>query len=156
MSIKGARPNTSQIAPHLLVRDGEAALAFYRRVFDAVELYRSPMPAGLGLHAELRIAESTVMISTENLMHQPDLCARSPETLGGASCILELYVPDVDAVYERAIAAGATQTLPPHDAFFGDRYGQFRDPFGHVWGISTVKDELTPEQIAERMASMGG
>jgi PhnB protein len=156
VSIQGARPNSRQISPHLLVRDGEAAIDFYRRVLGAVELYRSPMPAGAGLHAELRVGESTVLITTENLMHQPDLMVRSPATLGGSSTIMELYVDDADAVYQRAIEAGATETLPPHDAFFGDRYGQFRDPFGHVWAVATVQEELTPEQIAERIAGMGG
>ena len=155
MSIKGARPNSRQIAPHLVVRDGEGAVEFYRRVLGAEELYRSPMPAGVGLHAQLRIGESIVLISTEGLQHQPDLCVQAPETLGGSSTILELYVDDVDAAYERAIDAGATPTLPPHDAFFGDRYSQFRDPFGHVWGVATVKEELTPDDIAERMGSMG-
>jgi len=156
VSIKGARPNSHQLCVHLLVRDGEAAIEFYRRVLGAVELYRSPMPAGAGLHAQLGIGDSTLMISTENLMQQPDLRVPAPETLGASSTILELYVDDVDSVYQRAIDNGATATLQPHDAFFGDRYGQFRDPSGHIWAIATVKEELTPEQIAERMASAHG
>lgn len=155
MSIKGGRPNNRQISPHLLVRDGEAAIDFYRRVFGAAVLYRSPMPTGVGIHAQLRIADSTVMISTENLMHEPDLCVRAPETLGGSSTILELYVDDVDQLYQRAVDAGATPTYSPTD-IFGDRYGQFVDPFGHVWGISTAREELTPEQIAEYITSLGG
>jgi PhnB protein len=113
------------------------------------------MPSGVGLHAQLRIGESTILISTESLMHQPDLRVKSPETLGGSSTILEMYVDDVDSVYQRAIDAGSVATLPPTDQFFGDRYGQFRDPFGHVWGIATVKEELTPELIAARIAAMG-
>jgi PhnB protein len=152
MSIRGGRPNDDRISPHLLVRDGEAAIAFYRQAFGAVDLYRSPMPGGAGLHAQLRIGGSTVMISTESLTHVPDLGVRAPQTLGAATAILELYVDDVDAVYRRAIAAGATATLPPHEQF-GDRYGQLRDPFGHVWGLATVKEELTPEQIAEQVAT---
>src|SRR3954453_13097811 len=124
MAIKGARPNNRQISPHLLVRDGEAAIDFYRRAFGAEELYRSPMPAGIGLHAQLRVGDSVVLISTESLMHAPELCARAPETLGASSTILEIYVDDVDAAYQRAVDAGATPTLPPADTFFGDRYGQ--------------------------------
>jgi uncharacterized glyoxalase superfamily protein PhnB len=154
VSIKGGRPNNSQIAPHLIVRAGERAINFYRTVFGAEELYRSPMPEGIGLHAQLRIGDSTVLISTEGIMHQPDLGVRAPETLGGSATILELYVPDVDAVLDRATRAGATVTLPPSDQFFGDRYSQFRDPFGHVWGIATAREELTADQVAERMASM--
>jgi len=134
MTIRGGRPNNNQIAPHLLVRDGEAAIEFYRRAFGAVELYRSPMPGGAGVHAQLRIGGSTVLISTENPMHQPDLGVRSPETLGGSPTILELYVDDVDAVYARAIEAGATATLPLSSEFFGDRYGQLRDPYGMFGG----------------------
>jgi PhnB protein len=153
MSITGARPDNRQISPHLLVTDGEAALDFYRRALGAVELYRSPMPSGAGVHAQLRIGDSTVMISSEHLVHSADLRVGSPATLGGSTTILELYVDDVDAAYQRAIDAGAIATLPVSDAFFGDRYGQFRDPFGHVWGLSSVQEELTPEQIAERMAT---
>jgi PhnB protein len=156
VAIQGARPNNRQISPHLLVRDGEAAIDFYQRAFGAEELYRAPMPAGVGLHAQLRIGDSVILISTESLMPQPDLCARAPESLGASSTILELYVEDIDAAYQRAIDAGATQTLPPSDTFFGDRYGQLRDPSGHIWSLATVKEELTPGQIAERMAAMGG
>jgi PhnB protein len=155
MSIRGARPNSGQIAPHLIVRDAEAAIDFYRRAFGAEELYRSPMPSGIGVHAQLRIGDSVVMVSSENLIHDPDLCSRAPETLGGSSSILELYVDDVDAAYKRAIDSGASPTIPLADTFFGDRYGQLRDPSGHVWALATVKEELTPEQIAERMGNMG-
>ena len=156
MAILGARPNDRQIAPHLIVRDGEAAIAFYRQAFGAVELYRSPMPAGAGIHAQLRIGSSTVLISTESLLHEPDLRVRAPETLGGSSTILELYVDDVDATYQRALDAGATPTLPPADQFFGDRYGQIRDPFGHIWALATVKETLTPEEIQRRIAALDG
>jgi PhnB protein len=156
MSIRGGRPNTNQISAHLLVRDGDAAIGFYRRAFGAEELYRAAMPGGAGVHAQLRIGGSTVLVTSENPTHEPDLGVRSPETLGGATTILELYVDDVDDAYRRAIEAGATETFAPHDTFFGDRYGQLRDPFGHVWALATVKEEVTPEQIAQRMAGLGG
>jgi PhnB protein len=153
VSIKGGRPSNNQIAPHLIVSDGEAVIAFYQTVFDAQELYRAPMPAGVGLHAQLRIGESTVLISSGAAAHQLELGVRPPDALGGCCTILEIYVPDVDAVIEKASRAGATVTLPPSDQFFGDRYGQFRDPSGHIWGVATVKAELTPDEIAQRMAS---
>jgi len=156
MSITGARPNDRRISPHLIVRDGDAAIAFYGRAFGATVLYRSPMPAGVGIHAQLRIGESTVLISTESLMHEPELHVRAPESLGGSATILELYVDDVDAAFQRAVAAGATPTLLPTDQFFGDRYGQLRDPFGHVWALATAQQELTPEEIAARMAVLRG
>jgi uncharacterized glyoxalase superfamily protein PhnB len=156
MSIQGARPNDRRISPHLIVRDGEGAIDFYQRAFGATVLYRSPMPAGAGIHAQLRIGDSTVLISTENLTHDPDLRVRAPETLGGSSTVLELYVDDVDAAYQRAVEAGATPTMPPMDTFFGDRYGQLRDPSGHVWALAMVKEELTPAQIQERMAALSG
>ncbi|HEY7530776.1 MAG TPA: VOC family protein [Gemmatimonadota bacterium] len=153
MAIQGARPHDRRITPHLFVRDAAAAIEFYRRAFGARELYRSPMPGGAGLHAQLRIADSTVMVSDESPDH-PELGLASPETRGGASVALELYVPDVDTAYRRAVDAGATATCPPFDAFFGDRYGQLRDPWGHVWALAQRQETLTPEQVAERMQGM--
>src|SRR5215204_6923492 len=143
MSIKGARPNEARIAPHLLVSDGERALQFYAAAFGATVLFRSPMPGGNGIHAQIRIAESTVLITTVGFASDgahPGI--GSPETLGGSSTILELYVDNVDTVYQRAIDAGATAVMPLMDTFFGDRYGQLRDPFGHVWGLASVREEL--------------
>jgi PhnB protein len=150
MAIASGRPNTRQIAPHLIVRDGAAAVAFYGQAFGARELYRSAMPDGQGIHAQLRVFDSVVFVSDESMRH-PDLAVHAPPTLGGAATILELYVDDVDAVSDRAVSAGATATLPPADTFFGDRDGWVTDPFGHIWGLASVREVLTPEQIAERM-----
>jgi PhnB protein len=145
MAIRGARPTTSQIAPHLIVRDGQRALAFYKQAFGATELYRSEMPSGLGLHAQLQIAESVVLISTENLQQHPEGRVRAPEALAGTCVLLELYVDDVDAWFERAVAAGGTPTIQPADTFFGDPYSWVTDPFGHIWSLATVKEVLTAE-----------
>lgn len=150
MAIAGARPDIRQIAPHLLVHDGARAVEFYRQAFGAQELYRSAMPDGQGIHAQLRIHDSVVLVSDESMRH-PELAVRAPRTLGGAGTILELYVDDVDAAFARAVAAGASPTLQPMDTFFGDRYSWVTDPFGHVWGLATVHEVLTPEQIGERM-----
>ena len=155
MAIKGARPDTRQIAPHLLVRDGGRAVAFYKQAFGAQELYRSEMPGGMGLHAQLRIADSVVLVSDENPQYRPEVRVRAPETLGGAGVLLELYVDDVDVWYDRAVRAGATPTMPPADTFFGDRYGWVTDPFGHVWSLATVKEVLTPDEIDDRMRKLG-
>ena len=124
MSIKGARPNEARIALHLLVSDGERALQFYAAAFGATVLFRSPMPGRNGVHAQIRIAESTVLITTVGPASDgahPGI--GSPEMLGGSSTILELYVENVDTVYQRAVDAGATAVMPLMDTFFGDRYG---------------------------------
>jgi PhnB protein len=151
MAILGGRPNTRQIVPHLIVGDGAKAVEFYKHAFGADELYRSEMPGGVGLHAQLRIAESVVLVSDENLQQHPEARIRSPQTSGGTGVLLELYVDDVDAWYDRTVQAGATATMPPMDTFFGDRYGWVTDPCGHVWSLASVQEVLSPEQIAERM-----
>ena len=151
MANAGARPDERRITPHLIVRGSAEAVEFYQRAFGAVVLYRSPMPDGKGVHAQLRICDSVLMITEESTAH-PQMTMRSPRTFGGSTTILELYVDDVDAAYERLVAAGARPILPPTDTFFGDRYGQAEDPFGHVWALATVREVLTPEEVAARMA----
>jgi PhnB protein len=151
MAIKGARLTTRQIAPHLIVEDGPKALQFYKDAFGAEVLYLSEMPHAPGLHAQLKIADSVVLVSTENMQQRPEAHVRAPETLGGTCVLLELYVDDVDAWFERAVRAGGKATMKPADAFFGDRYSWLTDPFGHIWALATAQDVLTPEQIADRM-----
>jgi len=152
MAIKGARPNTRQISPHLIVRDGQRAVAFYKQAFAAEELYRSEMPSGMGLHAQLRLADSVILVSYEHMQQHPEARVRAPETLGGTCVLLALYVDDVDTWFERALAAGAVPTMRPADTFFGDRYAWVTDPFGHIWALATVKETLSPEQITERIS----
>jgi uncharacterized glyoxalase superfamily protein PhnB len=159
MAIRGARPSDGTVTPHLLVRGGAAAADFYKRAFGARELYRSPLPGGVGLHLKLRIENTFVWVTDETppTMDDPGHMAvklGSPQSLCGTSVVLELCVQDADALFERAVAAGATPTLPMSDAFWGDRYGWVTDPFGHIWAITAVQEELTPEQIAERLASI--
>lgn len=84
-------------------------------------------------------------------MRHPDWPVRAPRSLGATGTILKLYVDDVDTAFARAVDAGATATMAPSDTFFGDRYGWVTDPFGHIWGLATVLEELTPEQLAARM-----
>ena len=159
MAIQGARTDNGQIAAHLIVKDVAEAIDFYRRALGAEELYRGEMPGGRVLHAQLRIANSFVLVSLENMGMDEETASRfsrgmrvrSPHTLNGTSAILELYVDDVDAAFRRAIEAGAMVKLPVEDMFYGDRYGMIEDPFGHVWALATVKETLASRQIYERM-----
>ena len=158
MAIKGARANDRSVTPHLLVRSAEQALDFYKRAFGAKELFRSKLPYGDGLHIHMRIGETMVMLTDEMPPNEENdghfqVNLGSPQTLCGTSVVLEVLVDDVDAAYQKAVDAGGKASMPVSDTFWGDRYGWITDPFGHIWGLATVKEELTPEQIAARMAA---
>ena len=161
MSIKGARPNDRHIAAHLFLQNVDRAVAFYRDAFGAVELYRSTMPNGTVVHAQLKIGDSVLGISREHPEieqalvpeEQRGIRLRAPESVGVTGVVLEMYVDDVDGVYQRAVDAGAEARIPLTDTFFGDRYGQLTDPFGHVWALATVLEELTPAEVERRMMS---
>jgi uncharacterized glyoxalase superfamily protein PhnB len=155
MAIKGARAEDGRITPHLMVRGGKKAVAFYTRAFGATVLFESVMPYGDGIHAHLQVGKTMIMITDEQ-PPSPDgimLGVASPETLGATTTILEYYVDDVDVAIQRAIDAGAKPMMPATDGFFGDRFGWVMDPFGHLWALGTVKEELTPEQVHERMTT---
>jgi len=143
------------VTPHLVIRGCARAIEFYRKAFGARELSRMPGPDGKVLHAEIKIGDTIVMMADES----PDTGDLSPQSVGGTSVGLMLYVPDCDAVFARAIAAGATARMPPADMFWGDRYGQLVDPFGHKWSIGTHTLDMTPKEMAragaEWMAKMG-
>jgi len=135
------------VTPYLMVRGSDRAIEFYKRAFGAEELMRMSGPDGKSImHAEIKIGDSRIFLSEEF----PDMGCRSPESLGGTASSLHLYVEDVDAAFERAVAAGAQVKMPVADMFWGDRFGKLIDPFGHEWGMATHKEDLTPEQIRER------
>ena len=144
------------ITPGLSIRGAADAIPWYAKAFGAKELYRLSGPGGAVMHAEVKFGDSIVMLGEE----APEMGASSPQTLSGTSVALMFYVKDVDAAYARAVAAGATAVQPPTDMFWGDRYSQVRDPFGHRWSIATHKADLTPAQMKKGMdawmASMGG
>jgi PhnB protein len=153
MAVEGSVPSMGIIVPHLVVADAAAAVDFYTRAFDAQVLYRSPSPSGKGEHIHLNIFSSMVQVSTEEpeqrrTKMEGSLLA-SPETLGGSTCVFQVRVADVDEAYKRAVDHGAVPALPPMDMFWGDRYSWLRDPFGHMWALSTVLKILTAEQISE-------
>ena len=137
------------ITPSLVVKGASEAIAFYKRAFGAEELCRMPMPGPDGQvkvgHAELQIGDSRLFLSDEF----PEHGSTGPQ--GSSPVPIHLYVPDVDAVYGRAVEAGATATMPVADMFWGDRYAKLVDPFGHQWSIATHLEDLTPEQMHERM-----
>lgn len=124
------------------------ALDFYKKAFGAVELLRMAHPTGKIGHAEIKIGDSIIMMADEFPEHD----IRSPESFGGSPVSLLLYVEDVDTAFPQAIAAGGTVVKPIADQFYGDRSGMFKDPFGHTWSISTHKEDLTPEQVQQRIS----
>jgi uncharacterized glyoxalase superfamily protein PhnB len=141
--VKAVPDGMHTITPHLVCRDAAAAIAFYQKAFGAVELARLPGPQGKLLHALLRIGDSPLMLVDEF----PDWGALGPQSLKGSPVTIHLYVEDVDAAVERAVATGARLTMPVADMFWGDRYGTVEDPFGHRWSIATHVRDLSPEEI---------
>ncbi len=133
------------LTPHLICRGAASALDFYARAFGAVELMRLPAPDGRLMHATLRIGDSHLMLVDE----MPEWGALGPLSLGGTPVTVHLYVEDVDAAFQQAVAAGATPKMQPADMFWGDRYGQLLDPFGHRWSLATHVRDVPPEQLLD-------
>ena len=136
------------VTPHLIVRGADKAMDFYKKAFGAEELCRCPGPGGKLMHAEIKIGNSHVFLAEEF----PDMGCKSPQAYNGSPVTIHLYVEDVDSSYKKAVAAGATATMPVSDMFWGDRFGKLKDPFGHDWSIATHKEDLTPQQMEKRMA----
>lgn len=134
------------ITPYLICGGAAKAIEFYKKAFGAVETLRLDAPGGKIGHAEMKIGDSIVMLADEH----PEMGARSPRTIGGSPVSIVLYVKDVDAVYARAVGAGAKAQRPVADQFYGDRAGSVEDPFGHTWHIHTHVEDLTLEEIARR------
>ena len=137
---------------YLRVADAAAAIDFYKAAFGAKEKYRLTMPGVTTVgHAELWFGNTLVMLSDEF----PDMGIVGPKRLGGISGLMALYVADADAVFERAIAAGAKVKRPLTDEFYGDRTGQLEDPFGHVWSIQTRMEDISVKRMQKRLDAMG-
>ncbi len=134
------------VTPHLILKNAKRAIEFYKSAFDAKVLGLFPSPDSKGtMHAQIRIGDSILMMGDE----APDRGCRSAETLGTSPISLYLYMPNVDAAFKQAVAAGATVTMPVADAFWGDRCGTLNDPFGYSWTIATHIRDLTPDEIQE-------
>ena len=137
--------------PYLIVRDAARAIEFYKKAFGAKELMRMADPSGKIGHAEIKIGDSPIMLADE----APGMGHRSPESLGGSPVSILLYVEDVDAVFNQAVAAGAKVQRPVADQFYGDRTGGVTDPFGHVWYVATHMEDVSPEEMRKRAAAAG-
>jgi PhnB protein len=138
------------VTAHLVVRGGERAIDFYKNAFGAKEKARIPGPNGKLMHAEIQIGDSIVMLQDED----PERGSKSPQTLGGPSSSLLIYTRDVDALFERAVAAGATVQMPVSNMFWGDRYAKVLDPFGHEWQLATHVEDVPPKEMAKRAAAV--
>jgi len=134
------------VTPYLICNDATHAIDFYKKAFGASELLRIPAPGGKVGHAEIKIGDSPIMLADEH----PEMGALSPQSVGGSPVSILLYVDDVDAVVARAVAAGAKLTRAVEDKFYGDRSGSLTDPAGHIWHVSTHKEDLSSEEIKRR------
>ncbi len=145
-SVPGVPEGFSTATPHLIVRDCAQALEFYKKAFGAKETVRMDGPGGKILHAEIKIGDSHLFLADE----MPEWGSKSPLSIGGTASSVCLYVPDADAVFNQAVAAGAKVAMPLADQFWGDRYGKLTDPFGHAWAVATHLEDLTPEEMKKR------
>jgi PhnB protein len=138
-----------RVTPHLVVRNAAALIDFYKKAFGAVEKRRAPGPDGKSImHAELQIGDSIIFLNDEF----PEMGAVSPLASKTTPVTLHLYVEDADKQFQQALSAGAQVVMPLADQFWGDRYGIVKDPSGHQWSIGSHMEDLTPEQMRERMA----
>ncbi|MGE8565980.1 MAG: VOC family protein [Achromobacter sp.] len=139
------------LTAHIICEGAADAIAFYKKAFNAEELARLPGPNGKIMHAAVRIGDSVLMLMDDFA----EWGSLGPKALKGTPVTLHLYVKDVDAAMKQAVDAGATLAMPAEDMFWGDRYGQVLDPFGHRWSIATHQFDYTPEEIQQNMAKMG-
>lgn len=138
-----------RVTPYLIVDGASAAIDFYTSVLGATERMRMSTPENRVGHAELEVGGSVIMLADES----PEMDARGPKTVGGTPVSLHVYVEDVDAVFDRAIEAGAKALRPVEDRFYGDRSGGFEDPFGHRWDVATHVEDVPAEEMEKRAAA---
>jgi len=141
-----------RVTPYLHVDGASKAIEFYRTVFGAKERMRMAGPDGRIGHAELEIGNSMIMLADEH----PEMNIRGPKSVGGTPVTVLVYVEDVDRAFERALKAGAKELRPVQNQFYGDRSGQFEDPFGHQWNVATHVEDVPPDEMAKRAAKMMG
>jgi PhnB protein len=148
--VKPVPDDYPRVMPYLIVDGASEAIDFYCSVLGATERVRMPAPGDKVGHAELDIGDSLIMLADE----APEMDAIGPRSVGGTPVTLYVYVDDVDSVFDAAIGAGAKSLQPVEDKFYGDRSGQFEDPFGHRWGIASHVEDVPPEEMSKRMEAM--
>ncbi len=146
MAVKPIPEGFHTLTPHIVVGDAKKAIEFYKRAFGAQVLYVHHTPDGKVMHATLKIGDSPFMLNDEF----PSMGARSPQALGGSPVTINIYVEDVDRLFNQAVSAGATVKMPLMDQFWGDRFGHIVDPFGHQWSLATHKEDVSPEEMEKR------
>jgi PhnB protein len=151
-AVKAIPDGYPPVTPYLCVDGAAAAIDFYGRVLGATERMRMGGPDGKVGHAELQIGSGLVMLADEF----PGMGQRSPRSLGGSPVTVSVYVEDVDAVFAKALDAGAKEVRAVETQFYGDRAGQFEDPWGHLWSIATHVEDVPPEEMARRAEAMAG
>jgi PhnB protein len=148
--VKPIPDNYPRVSPYLIVAGAGAAIDFYVKVLGATERMRMPGPDDKVGHAELELGDSLIMLADEF----PEMGALGPKSIGGSPVTIGVYVDDVDTTFRRAIDNGATELQPIEDKFYGDRAGQFLDPFGHKWNVSTHVEDVAPDEMARRAAAL--
>lgn len=146
-NVKAIPEGYTTVTPYLVIKGCADAIEFYKKAFGAEERFRMAGPGGSVAHAEMQVGNAIIMMSEEFPGGEG---VGSPATLGGSTVNVHLYVEDADAAFQRAIDAGAKVLYPMEDAFWGDRYGKVADPFGHVWGIATHKEDVAPDEMDRR------
>jgi PhnB protein len=150
MAVKAIPEGYEGAIPYLSCKNSAAAIDFYKKAFGATELMRMTQPDGRVGHAELKIGGALIMMADEF----PEMGVLSPQSLGGSPVGIHIYVQDVDAVAERAVAAGAKLLRPVADQFYGDRSATMEDPYGHKWFFATHKEDVSPEELKRRHEAM--
>ncbi len=149
-NVKAVPDGTHTITAHLSVRDAQKAIDFYQKALGAQLLHMHKTPDGRVMHASLKIGDSQFMLADEF----PGMGTPSPQALGGSPVVLNIYVENVDGLFKQAVDAGAKVTMPLADQFWGDRYGQIVDPFGHHWALGSHVEDVAPEEMERRANAM--
>jgi uncharacterized glyoxalase superfamily protein PhnB len=145
--VKAVPEGFHTITPHLTVRDANRAIEFYKKAFGAEVLHVMPAPGGKVMHAAIKIGDSIVMLADEFPEYGGASASPGGDSTSCSGDVLHIYLENVDAAFERAVSAGATVKMPVMDMFWGDRYGQLLDPFGHRWSLATHTRDMSPEEM---------